>query len=92
MDDAVPTKTDRIEMRLTPEQKELLERAAAISGQAVTGFALSHLLDTARDVIERHQRTTLSLRDGRRFLEILETDAAPAPALVAAARRRARRA
>lgn len=86
------TKTDRLEMRLTAEQKELLERAAAISGQAVTGFALSHLLDTARDVIERHQRTALSLRDGRRFLELLEADATPAPALVAAARRRARRA
>lgn len=88
----MPTKTDRLEMRLTTEQKELLERAAAISGQAVTGFALSHLLDTARDVIERHERTTLSLRDGRRFLDILETNATPAPALVAAARRRAGRA
>lgn len=88
----MPTKTDRLEMRLTTAQKELLERAAAISGQAVTGFALSHLLDTARDVIERHERTTLSLRDGRRFLEILESNATPAPALVAAARRRTGRA
>lgn len=86
------TKTDRLEMRLTGEQKDLLERAAAISGQALTGFALSHLLDTAREVIERHQRTQLSLRDGLRFLEILEADAKPGPALAAAVRRRARRA
>lgn len=89
----MPTKTDRLDMRLTGEQKELLERAAAISGQPLTGFALSRLLDAARELIERHQRTSLSLRDGRRFLEILEADTAPSPALVAALRRRrARRA
>jgi uncharacterized protein (DUF1778 family) len=87
------TKTDRLDMRLTTEQKEILERAAAISGQPLTGFALSHLLETAQDLIERHQRTVLSLRDGRRFLEVLEADEAPAPALAAALRRRrARRA
>lgn len=66
-------------MRLTSEQKELLEGAAAISGQPLTGFALSHLLETARDLIERHQRTVLSVRDGRRFLEILEADTPPYP-------------
>ncbi len=87
------TKTDRLDMRMTTEQKEILERAAAISGQPLTGFALSHLLTTAQDLIERHQRTVLSLRDGRRFLEILESDEAPAPALAAALRRqRTRRA
>ncbi len=89
----MPTKTDRLDMRLTPEQKEILERAAAISGQPLTGFALSHLLATARELIENHQRTVHSLRDGRRFHEILEADTAPAPALTAALRRRrARRA
>lgn len=81
------TKTDRLDMRLTSEQKELLERAAAISGQPMTSFALSHLLDTARELIESHQRTVHSLRDGRRFLEILEADTKPAPALMAARRR-----
>ncbi|MBI3298459.1 MAG: DUF1778 domain-containing protein [Elusimicrobia bacterium] len=87
------TKTDRLDMRLTTEQKDLLERAAAISGQPLTGFALSHLLEAAQDLIESHQRTVLSLQDGRRFLEILEADEVPAPALTAALRRRrARRA
>ena len=84
----MPIKTDRLDMRLTTEEKELLERAAAISGQPLTGFALSNLLAAARDMIERHQRTVLSVRDGRRFQEILEAEPAPAPALVAALRRR----
>lgn len=84
----MPTKSDRLDMRLTTEQKELLERAAAISGQPLTGFALSHLLATAQELIERHQRTVLSLRDGRRFLDILESDEPPTPALASALRRR----
>lgn len=87
------TKTDRLDMRLTTEQKELLEQAAAISGQPLTGFALSHLLATARDLLERHRRTVLSLQDGRRFLELLGADEAPVPALTAALKRqRTRRA
>lgn len=86
------TKTDRLDMRLTSEQKDLLERAATLSGQPLTGFALSHLLQTARELIEQHERTALTLRDGRRFLDILESTEAPAPALVQALRHRARRA
>lgn len=80
-------KTDRLDMRLTSEQKELLERAAAISGQPLTGFALSHLLDQAQAILERYQKTVLSRRDQEAFLEILATDSAPAPALKEALRR-----
>ena len=85
-------KTDRLEMRLTSEQKELLERAAAISGQPLTGFALSYLLDQAHAVLERYQKTVLSRRDQEAFLGILAADSTPAPALKEALRRnRARR-
>lgn len=82
------TKTARLEMRLSREQKELLERAAAMSGQPLTGFALSHLLERAQQVVERHQRTALSRRDGERFLRLLESGYPPPPALKAALRRR----
>ena len=81
------TKTDRLEMRLSAEQKELLERAAAITGQPLTGFALSHLLERAQEIMDRHQKTVLSQRDQERFLSILESDVEPAPALKAALRR-----
>lgn len=82
------TKTDRLEMRLSREQKELLERAAAVAGQPLTGFALSHLLERAQQVVERHQKTVLSRRDQERFLQVLESEAPPSPALRAALRRR----
>ena len=80
-------RTDRLDMRLTTEQKELLERAAAISGQPLTGFALSHLLDRAQAILERYQKTVLSRRDQEAFLGILADDSAPAPALKEAFRK-----
>ena len=83
-------KTERLDMRLSAEHKELLERAAAITGQAVTSFAVSNLLEKAREVIEQHTRTVLGREDHERFLEILNSDDEPAPALLKAAERRAR--
>lgn len=80
-------RTERLEMRISPEQKEILERAAAATGQPLTGFALSHLLERAREIEERQRTTVLSRRDRERFLSILESRAAPVPALKAAARR-----
>ena len=80
------TKTDRLEMRLTPENKELLEQAAAALGQPLTSFALSLLIERARAILEQRNRTTLSIRDGRRFMRILD-DSEPSAALKAAARR-----
>ena len=80
-------RTERLEMRLSPEQKDILERAAAATGQPLTGFVLSHLLERAREIEERQRTTVLSRRDHKRFLAILESGAAPVPALRAAARR-----
>jgi uncharacterized protein (DUF1778 family) len=80
-------RTERLEMRISAEQKEILERAAAATGQPLTGFALSHLLERAREIEERQRTTVLSRRDRKRFLAILESGSAPVPALKAAARR-----
>lgn len=83
-------KTERLDFRLSEEHKELLERAAAITGQPVTSFAVSHLLQKAREVIEQHERTTLNRVDWERFLEILDSDEEPSPALMKAAERQTR--
>lgn len=83
----MPTRTDRLDLRLTPDQKDLLRRAAALSGQPVTGFAVSALVERAQDMIDRFQRTVLSRRDGERFLDILASDTVRAPALKVALRR-----
>lgn len=80
----MPTRTDRIGMRLTPEQKDLLECAATLTGQPLTGFALSTLIERAREIVDSHQRTVLSRRDGELFLKLLAFPPKPAPALKAA--------
>jgi uncharacterized protein (DUF1778 family) len=80
-------KTQRLEMRLTGEQKDLIERAARLKGLDVTSFAVPTLLDVAREVVGQQSLTTLSARDFKRFLQILDADEEPAPKLKAAVKR-----
>ncbi len=84
----MPAKSDRLDVRLTPEHKDLIERAAAATGQAISAFAVSNLVERAREVLSRHEQTVLSARDWRRFVEVLEREEEPTPALRRAVRRR----
>ena len=83
-------KTARLEMRLSVEHKDLLERAAAVRGQPLSSFALSLLVDQAQAILEKQSSTVLSRRDQKRFLTIIESDEEPVPALKAAARKATR--
>jgi len=80
---------DRIELRATKEEKLLLATAAAYERLDVTSFIMRNVLPTARDVVDRAERIVLSARDSKRVLDLLENPPKPAPALTAAARRRA---
>ena len=82
---------DRIELRATREEKQLLATAAAYERLHVTAFIMRSILPTARDVVDRAERIVLSERDTLRVLELLENPPKPTSALVAAARRRAKR-
>ena len=84
------TKTERLDVRVTRQNKRLIEKAALVTGQPVTSFILSSALDRAREALERESRTVLSERDGRAFLRMLEEDRAPSEALVRAVRRSGR--
>lgn len=77
-------KSARLELRSTPEQKSMIERAASLMGESVTSFVLSTVLRDARRVIHEHSITELSLGDWARFTAILESDGKPAPALIEA--------
>ncbi len=67
---------ERLETRVTADQKSLIERAAALQGRTVTDFVLTSLQDAARRAIEEHQRLKLSLRDSEAFVHALMN---PAP-------------
>lgn len=75
------THTERLDMRLTPEHKSLMEQAASLKGLSLSSWVKSVVLTEAREAIEAHNRTTLSRRDWKKFLEIVDSDDAPAPAL-----------
>mgnify|MGYP005609965487 CR=1 FL=1 len=72
-----PTKSDRLELRLTRDQKSEIEQAAALSGRSVTDFSVSLLVREAEHVIraERALRTSKESWDG--FHETLVPPATP---------------
>jgi uncharacterized protein (DUF1778 family) len=77
----------RLEFRLSKQSKELIERAAVLSGQTVSDFATSMLVENARRVVQAHHVTTLSDRDRDQFLKMLDSSKGPNEALKRAAKR-----
>jgi uncharacterized protein (DUF1778 family) len=65
------TRAERLETRVTAEQKSLIERAAALQGRSVTDFVLTSVQDAARRAIEEHSRLALSVRDSEAFVDAL---------------------
>ena len=80
-------KTKRLDLRVSAEHKRLIERAALVTGQPVTSFVLSSVLDRARETLERETRTVLGERDRVRFLRIMADDSPPPAALARAVKR-----
>jgi uncharacterized protein (DUF1778 family) len=64
-------RNERLETRVTAEQKNLIEQAAALQGRSVTDFVLTSVQDAARRAIEEHQRLNLSVRDCQAFVDAL---------------------
>ncbi len=81
------TKSARFEVRLTDDAKQLLEAAAAIEGIPLSAFALTHLLKVAKGIVDEQRTTRLSLADGLRLIELLESPSEPTPALRRAVKR-----
>ncbi len=83
-----PKNDARLNFRLPGDLKLVIEEAAADLGQSVSDFAVSTLVQTARQVIQQQRRTELSNQDRDLFIALLSAaDAAPSEALAAAADR-----
>ena len=65
------TRAERLEARVTAEQKGLIERAAALQGRTLTDFVLTSVQDAARRAIEEHSQLSLSVRDSEAFVDAL---------------------
>jgi uncharacterized protein (DUF1778 family) len=76
----------RMDFRLSSQTKELIEQAAALTGQTLSDFAISTLAERARQVIQQESVRVLSRRDAERFLTLLD-ETEPNEALRKAAER-----
>lgn len=81
------TKRERLEARITAEQKALFQRAADLSGRSLTDFVVASVQAAAQEVVHRHDVIALSPRDSLRFVEALLNPPEPNERLRAAARR-----
>lgn len=80
-------KQERLEARIAPDQKRLIERAAELRGTTVTDFVVVSAQQAAEKTIKDFE--SLRLRDEARevFVQALLNPAAPNEALRAAAQR-----
>ena len=75
---------ERMNLRLRPEQKAALVRAAALRHTDLTDFVLQPALREAQAVIEESERIVLSERDSRLVMALLENPPPPNAKLRAA--------
>lgn len=73
----VPVRSKRLEIRATPEQKKLFERAARLRGTSVTDFALDKLQEAATEIIRETESLRLRAEDREAFFNALANPPAP---------------
>ena len=83
-------RTERFEARLTPEQKQTLEAAAALRGQKLSEFVVSLAYQEAQRLLAESQMLRVSAQDMQTLIEALDTAPTPAPKLETALKLRAK--
>jgi uncharacterized protein (DUF1778 family) len=73
-------KTERLELRVAPSAKKLIQQAMSVTGLAAGDLAY----EGARRLLDEHQRMVLSGADRDAFLAALDREPDPAPRLVEA--------
>jgi uncharacterized protein (DUF1778 family) len=76
-------KTERMELRLAPSAKQVIQRAMSATGLGAGDLAY----EGARRALEEHERMILAGADRDGFLDALLNPPAPTEALVAALKR-----
>lgn len=77
---------ERLEMRLPPEQKGLITRAAQLEGVKVSQFVIDQALKRARRVIAEAEQIKTTARGYKDVLDALAKPPKPTRALIAAMR------
>ena len=78
---------ERIDLRTSPETKELIVRAASTAGMSVSAFLLGAAQERARQILAESETITLTSRDWQAFAKALDRTDKPRPKLSAAMKR-----
>ena len=84
---AVAQPYERIDLRTSPEIKELIVRAASSAGMSVSAFLLSTAQERAKQILAEKEMITLTSRDWNAFAKALDNAEKPRPKLSAAIKR-----
>jgi len=71
------TNSARVEFRLPPEEKEMIEQAVRLLGTTLSEFVRPRLVQDARKILAEYSITRLTDRDRDIFLAMLEADSEP---------------
>lgn len=81
-------KEDRLELRLEPDRRKLLDAAAKASGVSTSAFVLAHATEAARDVLADKTHFVLPADRWTAFIELLNREEQPVEGLAAFLARR----
>ncbi len=81
------TKAERVEARLSPEQKRRIEYAASLKGTSTSDFMVLSADEAAVRTIHDHETWTLTGRDRELFVNALLNPPKPSARMKAAAQR-----
>ena len=65
-------RSSRLNMRLTPEQRQTIDMAASLKGSSIAQWAIDHLVTDARRDIEEETVTRLPSKAFDEFLKALD--------------------
>jgi uncharacterized protein (DUF1778 family) len=77
---------ERLEARITPEQKALFQSAAQLTGRSLTDFIVSSVQAAAEEAVRTHQMLELTARETEAFLAALQDPPSPNERLRSAVR------
>jgi uncharacterized protein (DUF1778 family) len=75
------TRSEKLDLRLTPEAKRMLNAAAEASRRSVSDFVLESALARAQETLPDRQRFGLDAERWEAFLAALDAPARPLPRL-----------
>ncbi len=71
------TKNDRLELRLEPDRRRLLDDAAALEGLSTSAFVLSHATEAARETLASRTSFVLPKEHWDAFVALLGREEQP---------------